>query len=443
MKQTATVFLVAVMALIAAACGVPEPTQTPTPTATPMPTATPWTLSSQEAAAIAEGVNSVIDIARTRMAALRTAHYSIDAEGQGSKLELDVRIPYEVRGVITGSGDLEEVGLLLTKGKAFTGDPNGSCWSERSTPFAIVAVHGLNVVSPILQAQLDLTDSILNLEHVTDETDEAFYHVRFDIDWPLWFTLWMQGLDQATGEETANAMYPPESREAMLSGGIQGTAYEGEVWIDKETLRVHRFLWEQVSTLTGLPRYTWDVTVSRFDQAVPEVPDLEAIASVGPCTEDSRPGATTTPTPAPTASPTPSATGALGDITFRSFVDGNADIYVVNDDGSNQTRLTDSQGFDDMPVWSPDGSKIAFVSVIDSISDIYVINPDGSNQTQLAVVGAIGKQVDWSPDGSKIAFYSGSEGEIFVMDVDGSNPTQLTNIPGLSLTCCPAWSPAR
>ena len=194
-------------------------------------------------------------------------------------------------------------------------------------------------------------------------------------------------------------MYPPESREAMLSGGIQGSAYEGEIWIDKEALRVHHFLWEQVSTLTGLPQYTWDVTVSRFDQAVPEVPDLEAIASVGPCTEDSRPGATTTPTPTPTASPTPSATGALGDITFRSFIDGNADIYVVNDDGPNQTRLTNSQGFDDMPMWSPDDSKIAF--------------------------------------------YSGSEGEIFVMDVDGSNPTQLTNIPGLSLTCCPAWSPAR
>lgn len=144
-----------------------------------------------------------------------------------------MRFPYEVRGVITGSGDPEEVGLLLTKGKAFTGNPNGSCWSERSTPFAIVVIFGLDVVSPILQAQLDLTDSIRNLEHVPDETAEAFYHFRFDIDWPLWFTLWVQGLDQAIGEEPADAMYPamrnPEGREAMLSGGIQGTAYEGEV----------------------------------------------------------------------------------------------------------------------------------------------------------------------------------------------------------------------
>ena len=64
-------FLVTARALIAAACGAPEPTQTPIPTATPMPTAapttTPWTLSSQEAAAIDNGINSVIDTIKTRI----------------------------------------------------------------------------------------------------------------------------------------------------------------------------------------------------------------------------------------------------------------------------------------------------------------------------------------------------------------------------------------
>ena len=245
-RFAAVAMLVGIVSL-AAACGASEPTQAPTPTAAPSmltpqapsSTATPWTLSAQEAAAIDDNINSVIDIARTRMAALSTAHFSIDVEGQGSKLEFDVRFPYEVRGVMTGSGDPEEVGLLLTKGKAFTGDPKGSCWSEMSLPFGIVAVYGLNVVSPILQAQLDLAESILNLEQAPDETAEAFYHFRFDIDWPLWFTLWVQGLDQAAGEETANRMYPTfrESPEAMLSGGLQGTAYKGEAWIDKETLR--------------------------------------------------------------------------------------------------------------------------------------------------------------------------------------------------------------
>ena len=287
MKQAAAGFLITVMALIAAACGEPEPTPTPTPTATPFPTLTP-----QEDAAIADNINSVIDIARTRMAALSTAHFSIDVESRSPlKLEFDVRFPYEVRGVMTGSGEPEEVELLLTKRKAFTGDPNGSCWSERSIPIAIVFIFGANVVAPIIQAQLLLEDSIRNLELAPDETAEAFYHFRFDIDWALWHPLWIQGLDQATGERTANEMYPPESREAILAGGLQGTVYKGEVWIDKETLLVHRFLWKQVSTTTGLPQYTWTVTVSRFDQAVPEVPEVEAIMAVGPCGP--------TPTPAP------------------------------------------------------------------------------------------------------------------------------------------------
>ena len=44
-----------------------------TPTPTPFPTLTP-----AELPAIADNINSVIDIANTRMAALRTAHYSID-----------------------------------------------------------------------------------------------------------------------------------------------------------------------------------------------------------------------------------------------------------------------------------------------------------------------------------------------------------------------------
>ncbi len=280
MKRATTVFLVTVMALIAAACGASEPAQVPTPTAAPSaptPTATPFPpLTPQEAAAIDDNINSVIDIARTRMALLKTAHISVSTGGL--KLEFDVRFPYEVQGVKTRSGEPEEVGLLLTEGKAFTGDPKGSCWTEMSSMPRFVSVFGVNVVSPILQVQLDLAGSIRNLEQAPDETAESFYHFRFDIDWPLWFNVWVQALDHAFGEQRVNQMYPPESREA-ISRENTSVPYKGEVWIDKETLLVHRLLWKQISG----PSYTWTVTVSRFDQAVPPGPDLEAIARLGPC----------------------------------------------------------------------------------------------------------------------------------------------------------------
>lgn len=51
---------------------------------------------------------------------------------------------------------------------------------------------------------------------------------------------------------------------------------------------------------------------------------------------------------------------ANGKIAFASFRDGNQEIYVMEPDGSGQTRLTNYAGVDREPAWSPDGTKLAF-----------------------------------------------------------------------------------
>jgi hypothetical protein len=79
-------------------------------------------------------------------------------------------------------------------------------------------------------------------------------------------------------------------------------------------------------------------------------------------------------------------TAPAGRIVFVSNRDGNAEIYVMDADGSDQTRLTNNfeQMDDNHPAWSADGSKIAFVSNRDGYQpEIYVMNADGSNQTRL------------------------------------------------------------
>ncbi len=52
-------------------------------------------------------------------------------------------------------------------------------------------------------------------------------------------------------------------------------------------------------------------------------------------------------------------------------------------DGSELRRLTDERGRDQGPAWSPDGTRIVFMSDRDGDWEIYVMNADGSGQTRL------------------------------------------------------------
>jgi Tol biopolymer transport system component len=128
-------------------------------------------------------------------------------------------------------------------------------------------------------------------------------------------------------------------------------------------------------------------------------------------------------------------------ITFSSYRDGNDEIYVMNADGSNQINLTNNAAFDDSPVWSPNGSKIAFYSNRDGNAEIYVTNADGTKQVNLTNTNAFDWQQVWSPDGSRIAFLDDRDGndEIYVMNVDGSNQINLTN--NNAHNAMPVWSP--
>jgi Tol biopolymer transport system component len=112
-------------------------------------------------------------------------------------------------------------------------------------------------------------------------------------------------------------------------------------------------------------------------------------------------------------------------------------IYMMNADGSGRTAIT--QGLD--PAWSPDGARLAFFRD----ADLWLMNADGSGQTQLTHTGTYDRSPTWSPDGRKIAFESPRAGfgaeDIYVIDVDGSNETRLTTVGALDRA--PNWGTPR
>lgn len=117
--------------------------------------------------------------------------------------------------------------------------------------------------------------------------------------------------------------------------------------------------------------------------------------------------------------------------------DGFQDIWVMDADGSGQTQLTTTPGFDAFPEWSPDGSRIAFSSDRRALDDIWVMDPDGSNPVRLTHGTNVDERPDWSPDGTRIVF--GRGGDVWVMDADGRNETALTRTAHDDFA--PAYSP--
>ncbi|MGD2135304.1 MAG: hypothetical protein PVF27_04045, partial [Gemmatimonadales bacterium] len=82
------------------------------------------------------------------------------------------------------------------------------------------------------------------------------------------------------------------------------------------------------------------------------------------------------------------------------------DFVVTTLDGSQVDTLFVSTSSDYSPAWSPDGTKIAFVSTRSSPYSVWVMNADGTNQVRLSdsVWVETSSRLDWSPDGDSLTF---------------------------------------
>jgi Tol biopolymer transport system component len=139
----------------------------------------------------------------------------------------------------------------------------------------------------------------------------------------------------------------------------------------------------------------------------------------------------------------PAFGGGAGQLVFDSERGGDyRDLYVMNSDGYDVSRLTRGDANSFAGPWSPDGQSIVYTAYGLTNSYIASLNADGSGHTALAQVeGSDEGFPDWSPDGQRIAFTSRRDGnnEIYLMNADGSNPVRLTDNPMDDFA--PSWSP--
>ncbi len=116
------------------------------------------------------------------------------------------------------------------------------------------------------------------------------------------------------------------------------------------------------------------------------------------------------------AAPTPWPTATLlaptlmpyvqGRIAFASDRDGNFEIYMLDMVTRVSMRLTTNEADDREPAWSPDGLRLAFVSTRDGEASLYVMNNDGSGVIRVTAggEGVRDHTPAWSPDGRLIVF---------------------------------------
>jgi hypothetical protein len=122
------------------------------------------------------------------------------------------------------------------------------------------------------------------------------------------------------------------------------------------------------------------------------------------------------------------------DGTRMVFAGSDGQLYLMRADGRGRTPITSTVEPERDAVWSPRGDLIAFLRGTDDVLRLGVIAPDGSNEAEVGSDAGFGAPT-WSPDGEQLAFQR-RDGSLHVVDVSGFERAITSDAVGVF-----AWSP--
>lgn len=117
-----------------------------------------------------------------------------------------------------------------------------------------------------------------------------------------------------------------------------------------------------------------------------------------------------------------------GRIVYNSRTLGTWDLWIVNEDGTNNRQLTFNSRNNLTPSATADGRYLVFVSDRSGKDEIWRMDLDGANPKQLTYTNGTVGRPNCSPDGKWIVFQITDEHKttIWKVSIDGGSPVELT-----------------
>ena len=117
-------------------------------------------------------------------------------------------------------------------------------------------------------------------------------------------------------------------------------------------------------------------------------------------------------------------------IAYCAQRNNNFDVYVIPAEGGEEIRLTDAEGLDDGPEYSPDGKHIWFNSVRTGLMQVWRMKADGTEQTQMTFDEDYNSWFPHiSPDGKQIVLIAYRKGDVAPGDHPANKDVVLRLMP--------------